>query len=129
MRSHLPSLLRGARFIVLPALFLVAPAFAQWPVPGDDRDLLPFPAPAPLTLDRVQALYGVPSQRIGADLWVYWDYRFAGGSARRAGYDTLIVHFDGEFARTVKLVRGADVRALLAQIGQAKRVAVARPRP
>lgn len=129
MRPFILSLLRGTRLIVLPALFLVDPAFAQWPVPGDDRDTLPFPALAPLTVDRVQTLYGEPSQRIGADLWVYWDFRFASGSARRAGYDTLIVHFDGEFARTVKLVRGADVRALLQQLSQAKRVATTKPRP
>lgn len=121
MRSHLLlPILRGAQLIMLPAIFLVAPSFAQWPVPGDDRDLLPFAIPAPLTLDRVQTLYGEPSQHIGADLWVYWDYRGANGSARRAGFDTLIVHFDGEFARTVKLVRGADVRALLHQLGSGR---------
>ncbi len=50
-------------------------------------------------------------------------------AARRAGYDTLIVHFDGGFARTVKLVRGANVRALLHQLGQSNHVAAATPHP
>lgn len=128
MRSLLSLLLRGARLIVLPALFLVAPALAQWPVPDEDRDSPAVPSLAPLTLDRVQTLYGEPSERIGADLWVYWDFQFAPNSARRAGYDTLIVYFDREFVRTVKLVRSADVRALLHKLSQARSVSVLEPR-
>lgn len=125
----LPILLRGAQFLVPSAVLLVAPVFAQWPVPGDERELLPFPLLVPLTLERVQTLYGEPSERVGADLWIYWDFPFVHGAARRAGYDTLVVHFDGVFARTVKLVRATDVRALLQRLGQAKRMAAAKPRP
>ncbi len=85
-------------------------------------DLVPF-APRKPTATAVIERYGPPSQRIGADLWVYWNFPHAGAAALRAGYDTLTVHVVGDEVRAIRLVKTAELRALLRSIGSARRAA------
>ncbi len=102
---------------------------AQAPRPNDDHELVALSAASSLTLAQVRSRFGEPSQRVGADLWVYWNFPTSNRTALRAGYDTLIVHVVGERARAIKLVRSTEVRALLHQLGQSNRHAASTQHP
>ncbi|MBL9190241.1 MAG: hypothetical protein JNK23_22355 [Opitutaceae bacterium] len=87
--------------------------------PSGSTELVPF-APRKPTATEVLARYGPPSQRIGADLWVYWNFPHASTAALNAGYDTLAVHVVGEEVRSIRLVNAAELRALLRSIGDTR---------
>ena len=126
----LPSLLsRCPALLIAPLVFLVAPhcpAPAQAPGTKPDDELVPF-GPPRLTLTTIVARYGPPSQRVGADLWIYWNFPANSAVAKHGEYDTLIVHIDGEYARAMRLVRAPDLRALLHRIGRANQAAITVP--
>jgi hypothetical protein len=121
------------RFVARPACLLAAlagfSAPAQPLLPNRDHAPLSLPTAGSLTLSQVRTRFGEPTQRIGADLWVYWNFPTAHPIAQREGDDTLIVHVVGDHARTIKLVNGAEVRALLRQLGRANRQAASTPPP
>ena len=98
---------------------LPPPPAAEVRTPSADDTLVPLAA-RPLTLADIVARHGPPSQQVGADLWVYWHLVPPAVAARRGGYDTLIVHFEGETVRTAKYVRADALRALLRQLGQGR---------
>lgn len=106
----------------LPPLGLAQPI-----TPGTD-DLVPFDQllVRKRTAAGVLARYGQPSQRVGADLWVYWRFAETPPAARRAGYDTLVIHIVGDEVRALRLVNADALRALLRSIGEANRTAVPR---
>lgn len=115
-----------ARFALLAILALHSATAAPTPaIPGAaratvaDDDLVPF-VPRPLTLADIIARHGPPCQRIGADLWVYWHVLPPDVAAARGGFDTLIVHFEGEAVKTVKYVRPDALRALLLRLGNGR---------
>ncbi|MEO6246347.1 MAG: hypothetical protein ABIQ12_13010 [Opitutaceae bacterium] len=111
-------------FPLLAVLIAGSPATLATP------NLLPF-EPRRLTAAEVIARYGAPSQRIGADLWVYWDFPPASVAARRAGCDTLTVYVVGQEVRAIRLVNADALRALLRSVGDANRPAAtaSAPRP
>ncbi|MBL9200225.1 MAG: hypothetical protein JNL39_06940 [Opitutaceae bacterium] len=108
--------------VVLAAASTLSPA---QPPGASARDLVPFEALAMRapTAASVLARYGPPSQRVGADLWIYWSFPRAGVAALRAGYDTLVVHVVGDDVRAIRLVNGDALRALLRSVGEANRAA------
>lgn len=115
------------RLLSVLLLGALAPLSAAQPViPAASDDLVPFDQifVRKHTTAGVLARYGPPPQRIGADLWVYWRFAEAPPAARRAGFDTLIVHVTGDDVQTLRIVNAEALRALLRQLGAANRAAV-----
>lgn len=106
------------RFLAPVVFAAVSPLSLAQPPSASGRDLVPFEPPAVRqpTAAAVLARYGPPSQRVGADLWIYWNFP-------RAGWDTLVVHVVGDEVRAIRLVNGEALRALLRSVGGANRAA------
>lgn len=58
---------------------------------------------------------GRPDERLGPDLWVYWDCQATSEKVNRLGFDTLVVRFEADRVAELKLTDGRVVRALLAR--------------
>jgi hypothetical protein len=62
---------------------------------------------------RVETMFGAPSTRLSADVWIYWKFRPTIPVAS-AQQDTLVVIFAGERVSSLKLVRRETVLMFLA---------------
>jgi hypothetical protein len=57
---------------------------------------------------------GAPSETLGANVWVYWNFK-AAGAANPAGSDTLVVVFSDGRVTTLRLCDSQPVRSLIAK--------------
>jgi len=63
----------------------------------------------------VQKTLGVPSAKMGQDLWVYFNFTHGNPNAVTPAFDTLVVAFENNRVVAVKVTDGRVVRQLLAQ--------------
>jgi hypothetical protein len=121
-----PVLLCSGLLVSAALAFGVQPSPASPPKPPPPAEAFARPDLVPWDQlvrdpDYIRRLYGPPSAKVGADLWVYWNFSGASRAARDAGFDTLAVHVrDGEVI-SMRLVNGQALRTLLASVGAANR--------
>lgn len=110
------------KILLLSSLVLAAvctqTAFAQNPA---DEAHAPFRAedlPASIakgmTREGVSLLLGAPSETLGANVWVYWNFN-AKGAAPASKHDTLVVVFSDYRVRNLRLCESKPVRELIAK--------------
>lgn len=59
---------------------------------------------------------GPPATQLSENIWVYWNYTATDESARRRGWNTLIVTFAGDQVSDLKLMKGDEIRNLLVRL-------------
>lgn len=64
--------------------------------------------------------FGTPDHVLPSDVWVYWNMSCADARSVEFGYDTLVVQFAEGRLRKARLVRGDQLRALLARHSQGR---------
>ena len=62
---------------------------------------------------RVEAMFGAPSARLSADVWIYWKFRPAMPAASEQ-HDALIIIFAGDHVGSLRLARRETVQVFLA---------------
>lgn len=68
-----------------------------------------------LTAEQTQRLLGQPAQRLGADVWVYWQSASPQPATENGGFDTLVVVFERATVSLVRRINGDALRARLAK--------------
>lgn len=68
------------------------------------------------TMSEVLFAVGAPDRRLPPATWVYADCTTTDPEARRAGYDTVLLRFEDGRLAELRLVSGADLRALLERV-------------
>lgn len=107
----------AARFPLLGAAEVKPPRDAERPLSA----LTKMEGGRPLTKERLIDVFGLPSEILAPDLWVYWNFSFDDALAASEGYDALTVRFASDGTLSIRLVKGTDLRALLAAHAKAQR--------
>ena len=68
-----------------------------------------------MSRDQLVAQLGAPSEKLGEDVWAYWDFRAAGLPPATRG-DTLVVVFTQGHVSLLRVTDRASVEAALAKL-------------
>jgi outer membrane protein assembly factor BamE (lipoprotein component of BamABCDE complex) len=101
------------------ALAAVSPVFAQ---PTTDENVATIlSAESDVSVARgmsreaVTLMLGVPSETVGSNVWVYWNFR-GKGAPQAANFDTLVLVFAGDRLTTLRLCESKPMRELIAKM-------------
>lgn len=97
---------------------LTLPALAQSPHSEDASSAFFFEGKAAvakgMTREDVTLLLSTPSETIGGNVWVYWNFN-ATNIPAAANHDTLVLVFSDYRVSAMRLCESTSVRALIAQ--------------
>ena len=115
--SNMKNILRLLSSLVLSAV-LVQPAFSQsessdYPAPSFSPDSAVSVAQG-MSREVVMLTLGLPSETLGATVWIYWDFK-GRGAPDAAKYDTLLLVFNEGRVSAMRLCDSKPVRELIAK--------------